>query len=115
MQPRDPRIEAFERDWPTFTNPEDRDLYKSTFAEGLLQQETAPIALGILRELSNFAGEDLTQYAGRTPSIAPLTPERSRQITDNAISKSAPWYRRGLANRSRGLLELRRAEPLLCF
>ncbi len=93
----DPRIAAFQQAWEQNPDPVFRNDLKKAFAEGIMQGNTQPIALGILRETSNAIGEDLTELFTKQPVIAPITPEESSRRTQEAIKEKTPWYRRAFS------------------
>ncbi len=90
----DPRVAAFQKAWDTNPDSIFRNDLKKAFAEGIMQGNTQPIALGILRETSNAIGEDLTELFSKEPFVAPITPQESADLTQGAIQDKAPWYRR---------------------
>lgn len=90
----DPRIEAFRQAWESNPDPTFRDDLKKAFAEGIMQRNTSPIGLGILRETSNVIGEDLTELFTKQPVIAPISPQESHDITQGAIAEKTSWFRR---------------------
>ena len=93
----DPRVDAFRQAWEANPDPVFRNDLKNAFAEGIMQNETQPLGLGILRETSQAIGEDLTILYTKQPFVAPITPEESRDITNRAISENTPWYRRAFS------------------